>query len=123
MPVRWRREGGELRIHEEVVAAVAELALEETAGVLKNHHRPAQTVRPRAVSVRGTDRLRIHCQIDLDRSFAESAEAVSEEASARIQARLSEWLGLEADEVTVRVRAPGSRNRGGTKTAPRTRPS
>jgi uncharacterized alkaline shock family protein YloU len=123
VPVRWRREGGKLRIHEEVVAAVAQLALEETAGVARTPRRPAQLVRPRGISVRGSDGLRVYCQIDLERGAEVDAEAVAEAASARVQVRLSEWLGLEASEVTVRVRSQGTRKRGEPKAHARTNPS
>ncbi len=120
--MRWRREGGELRIHEEVVAAVAQLALEETDGVARTTPRGARVVRPRGISVRSADGLFVTCQIDLDHREPLNPDRVAEAASACVKARLREWLGLEPVEVTVRVRNPSPRKHGDPQTPARARP-
>ncbi len=117
--MRWRREGGELRIHEEVVAAVAQLALDETAGVARPAPRGTRVVRPRGISVRSTDGLFVSCQIDLDRRESLDPERVAEAATSHVKARLLQWLGLEPVEVSVRIRNPNPRKHGDSPTSVR----
>jgi uncharacterized alkaline shock family protein YloU len=108
----WRKDDGELRVHEDVVAAVARLALDGCSGVVKVHRRPGEVVRAPGVGVRQQgDGVVVECHVDVDANAGMTEEAVAQSAADAVTEALQTWLGWVPARVTVHVRGARSRHR------------
>lgn len=107
----WQRDGGELRIHEEVAAALARLALDNCAGIAPSARRGSPLVRPHGIVVRSQDGLVVDCHVELATGWDARQAEVAQRAEQAVGDMLARWLGMSPRRVTVHVRGAGSKTR------------
>jgi uncharacterized alkaline shock family protein YloU len=108
----WRKDDGELRVHEDVVAACARLALDGCPGVVPSHRRAGQMVRAPGIAVRQqAEGVVVECHVDLDAALGVDEGVVAQSAADAVTAALKTWMGWAPARVAVHVRAPRTRHR------------